>query len=52
MLPALRRVEDEITLKDNRGLSQPDVNQLLGRITRDLAQPGTDSVARLDAPLR
>ncbi len=52
MLPALTRVEGEVTLKNNRGLSQPDVQQLLGRIKHDLAQPGTDSVARLDASLR
>lgn len=52
MLPALTRVEREVTLKDNRGLSRPDVHQLLGRITRDLAQPSTESLARLDARLR
>lgn len=52
MLPALTRVEREVTLIDNRGLSRPDVNQLLGRIEHDLSRPGADSVARLDASLR
>lgn len=52
MLPALTRVEGEVTLKDNRGLSQPEVHQLLGRIERDAAPPSTNSVARLDSSLR
>ena len=52
LLPALTRVEREITLKDNRGLSAPDVHQLLGRIDHDVVPPNADSVARLDASLR
>jgi hypothetical protein len=34
MFPALEHVEQQVTLKANRGLSKPDVRALLGRIER------------------
>lgn len=51
MLPALSHVDGELTLSDNRGLSQPDVHQLLGRIERGVPPTTRDGVAQLDASL-
>jgi Receptor L domain len=51
MLPALARVDHQLSVSDNRGLSRPDVHQLLGRIEHDLARPSTDNVARMEASL-
>ena len=39
MLPALSKVDGQVTLKSNRGLSKPEVRDLLGRIERGLEQP-------------
>jgi len=50
MLPALKHVDHDVVVNHNRGLSNPDVRQLLGRIEHGLS-PSTDSVARLDASL-
>lgn len=36
MLPALRRVDEQLTLRSNRGLSKTDVRALLGRIEQPL----------------
>jgi Receptor L domain len=52
MLPALARVDRDVTVIENRGLSQPDVRQLLGRVEHNLVRPSTDNVARLEASLR
>ena len=52
MLPALERVEQQVTLKANRGLSKPDVRALLGRIERGLEQPAREvSAPRREARL-
>lgn len=51
MLPALKHVDHEVVVNHNRGLSSPDVQQLLGRVERGLV-PSTNTVARLDASLR
>lgn len=48
MLPALARVDHELTVSENRGLSMPDLQQLLGRIEH-VARP---SAARMEASLR
>lgn len=52
MLPALARVDHDLTVHANRGLSRPDVRQLLGRIEHNLARPRTNDAARLEASLR
>lgn len=52
LLPALARVEHEVSLSANRGLSQPEVRQLLGRVEHNLARPSTDNAARMEASLR
>jgi len=52
MLPALERVEEQVTLKANRGLSKPEVQGLLGRIERGAGQPSREvSVPRREASL-
>jgi Receptor L domain len=51
MLSSLARVDHELSVSENRGLSQPDVQQLLGRIEHNLARPSTDNVALLEASL-
>lgn len=50
MLPALARVEQDLTISENRGLSRPDVHQLLGRIEH-VARPRIDGAARMEASL-
>ncbi len=50
MLPALKHVDHDVVVNHNRGLSNLDVRQLLGRIEHGLS-PSTDSVARLEASL-
>jgi Receptor L domain len=52
MLPALARVDRDVTVIENRGLSRPDVRQLLGRVEHNLVRPSTDNAARLEASLR
>ncbi len=52
MLPALARVDHDVTLLENRGLSRPDVRQLLNRVEHNLARPGSDNAARLEASLQ
>ncbi len=52
MLPALARVDHDVTVLENRGLSKPDVRELLGRVEHDLVWPGIDNAARLEASLR
>jgi hypothetical protein len=47
MLPALARVDQGMTLSQNRGLSQPEVRQLLGRVEHGVT-PHADSVASLE----
>lgn len=49
LLPALERVERPLKLQDNRGLSQPEVRQLLGRIAGGAAQPEADARTALRA---
>jgi hypothetical protein len=39
MLPALERVDGELNVSKNRGVSMPDLRGLLGRVERGLAQP-------------
>jgi hypothetical protein len=51
MLPALARVDHDVTVSGNRGLSTPDVRQLLGRVEHNLVRPQADDVARLEASL-
>jgi hypothetical protein len=52
MLPALESVEEQVTLKANRGLSKPEVQGLLGRIERGAGQPSREvSVPRREASL-
>ena len=52
MLPALERVDQQVTLKANRGLSKPEVRALLGRIERGLDQPTREvSAPRREARL-
>jgi hypothetical protein len=52
MLPALERVEKEVTLQANRGLSRPEVQDVLGRIERGGEQPSREvSVPRREASL-
>jgi hypothetical protein len=51
MLPALSHVDGELTLSDNRGLSRPDVHQLLGRIEHGAMPAAAEGVAQLDASL-
>jgi len=51
MLPALSHVDGELTVSDNRGLSQPDVHQLLGRIEHGALPAAAEGVAQLDASL-
>lgn len=48
MLPALERVDGEINVSNNRGVSAPDLRGLLGRVERGLAQP---AVANREASL-
>jgi hypothetical protein len=52
MLPALRHVDAEISLSDNRGLSQLELHQLLGRIDQGAAASARDGVAQLEPSLR
>jgi Receptor L domain len=52
MLPALTRVDHDVTVIENRGLSKTEVRQLLGRVEHNLVRPSTDNVARLEASLR
>ena len=47
LLPALARVDQSLTVSQNRGLSQPEVRQLLGRVEHGLT-PRTDNVASLE----
>jgi hypothetical protein len=47
MLPALKHVDHDVVVSRNRGLSMPDVRQLLGRIERGVS-PSSDTLARLD----
>lgn len=49
MLPALARVDHDVTVLENRGLSKPDVRELLGRVEHNLVRP--DKLARLEASL-
>jgi hypothetical protein len=50
MLPALSRVDGPLTLRENRGLSRPDVKRLLGRVEQGIA-PATGEAALLQASL-
>lgn len=52
MLPALRHVDVEITLSDNRGLSRPELHQLLGRIDQGGPASARGGVAQLEPSLR
>jgi len=52
MLPALARVDYDVTLLENRGLSRPDVHKLLDRVEHNLARPRANDVARFEASLR
>ena len=51
MLPALAKVDHDLMLDGNRGLSKPDVRALLDRVEHGLAR-SADRAARLEASLR